>query len=304
MQTRFVFAWLLIGVSLATWACDACGCSAGGVGFGYIPFQQRHIVGIHYQNNTFETVHPALFNDETDQVSLDKFNTLSIWGRYYISDKWFVSGVLPFKKNSITKNNIITRVIGLSDAQVQAYYNVVNQGNNMSDKQLNWFIGGQVYLATGKQDNKTQTTLPNLQLGTGAWGVGGLSTFSMRLYNLGFSSELTSRFNTVNSNNYRYGNEVLSNNLFFYRIKRKSVTIIPQLGLFSFNRSRDFLDAQQKTVNILSGVSQLNGVVGTSFYMANVGIRLYYHLPLSYVISNGYTKPNRTINIQLLHLLK
>ena len=214
------------------------------------------------------------------------------------------SGILPFKKNSIKNDNDSKRVSGLGDVQLQVFYNIVSNGNFMSDKQLNWFVGGQLYIPTGSQDPNTQNELPNLQLGTGALGFGGLSTFSMRMFNFGFSSEITSRLNLANVNKYRYGNEILTNNLFFYRIKRKSATIIPQLGLFTFNRDKDFLNVEQNTVNKLSGVRQLNGVVGVSVYVSNFGIRMYYHLPLSYLISDGQTTPNRTINIQLLHLLK
>ena len=177
MQTRYVFAWLLLCSSLATWACDACGCSAGGVGFGYIPFQQRHMIGLHYQNNHFETTHPALFSNETDEVSLDKFNTLSLWGRYYLNEKWFLSGVVPVKRNSLKLDNETTTLMGIGDVQLQGYYALLSRGETMSDKQLNWFIGGQLYLPTGNLDASTRQSLPNLQLGSGAFGTGLLTTF-------------------------------------------------------------------------------------------------------------------------------
>lgn len=304
MQTRYVFAWLLMFSSLATWACDACGCSAGGVGFGYIPFQQRHMIGLHFQNNQFETTHPALFSTETDQVSFDKFNTLSIWGRYYLNEKWFISGVVPVKRNSIKIGNKTTRLVGIGDVQIQAYYSLLSRGETMTDKQLNWFVGSQLYVPSGSQDASTRQSLPNLQLGSGAFGTGILSTISYRWYNLGISSEVTSRFNASNKYHYKFGNEISSNNLLFYRIKRARTTIIPQLGLYTLNRAKDHIDWNQKSINVLSGVAQLNTVVGTSIYLSNVGLRMYYHLPIKHAISNNQTKPTQSFNIQLLYLLK
>ncbi len=304
MQTQYVFVWLLLCSSLATWACDACGCSAGGVGFGYIPFQQRHMIGLHYQNNQFETTHPALFSTETDQVSFDKFNTLSLWGRYYLNEDWFLSAVVPFKSNSFNLGNETTQLTGLGDIQLQGYYSLLSRGDAMSDKQLNWFLGGQLFLPTGRQDDATRQSLPNLQLGSGAFGSGLLSTISYRKYNLGISSEMTSRFNTSNKYNYSFGRELSTNSLLFYRVKRERVTLIPQLGVYTLNRAKDYIDRSQKSINILSGVSQLNAVVGVSVYVANIGLRTYYHLPVSHSISNDQTKPTQSFNIQLLYLLK
>ncbi|MFT5511877.1 MAG: hypothetical protein ACI8SE_000271 [Bacteroidia bacterium] len=304
MRTRFVCVALLLMYSTVSQACDACGCSAGGVGFGYIPFQQRHMIGLHFQNNRFETLHPALFTDETDETSVDNFNALTLWGRYYISKRWFLSGMLPIKQHSLKMSNETIELKGFGDAQLQVYYALVSKGGTMSDKQTNWFIGSHISIPTGKIDSDNQSSLPNLQLGTGAWGAGLNSTFSWRRLNFGFSSEINTRLNAANNIDYRFGQEVSSNNLFFYRIKREKLTLIPQVGLYQMHRAKDQISASRKEANTLSGVQLFNAVIGSSVYFSDFGIRAYYHFPIHHSISNGYTKPTQFFNIQFLHLLK
>ncbi len=284
-------------------ACDACGCSTGGVGFGYVPFQKKHLIGLTYQYNQFTTEHPPLFANEDRTTSIDDFNTAVLWGRYYFTEKFMVSGYVPFKNNSVVENSSKTIVRGIGDIRIQPLYGIVNKGNTMSDKQLNLFVGGSLVVPSGRIDNDTRFTLPNLQPGTGTFSGGISYLFSVRRFNLGFSSEVGTMTYGTNSNDYRFGNEISSTNIFFYRFKNERSTLIPQIGIYQLHRQKDYLYHSLNTKNPFSGVELIAAQIGSSLYLNSVGLRAYYQIPISSNLSDGLTTPNRLFTFQFLYLL-
>ncbi|MBO6515235.1 MAG: hypothetical protein JJ975_01620 [Bacteroidia bacterium] len=300
---NFILSVVFVCIAGNTLACDACGCSAGGMGFGYIPLQKNHFVGLSYQYNSFETTHPALFENENDELSLDKFRTVIAWGRFYINDRLLVSGFVPFKVNSVVSPTSDYRVNGLGDVRLQAMYTLIQRGNSMSVKQFRWLSGGSLNLPTGKQDENTSTVLPNLQPGTGGYGFEINNQITWRRYNIGVTTEVNLLANTANTNDYRFGNEVASNTVVFYRIKRERISVIPQLGIAQLHRAKDLTYASTETVNALSGIQLISAIAGLSVYTQRFGVRMYAQQPMHHSLSDGYTKPIHLANLQLLYLL-
>lgn len=294
---------MLVLFASITQACDACGCATGGMGFGYVPFQNSHFVGLNYQYNQFTTLHPALFSEDDDTESVDKFNTATIWGRFFVSDRVVVAGYIPLKYNTVLGDGHDNGLNGLGDIRVQGLYALIKKGNAMSDKQANWFLGGSLVLPTGKVDAETESSLPNLQLGTGALGAEINSNLSIRRYALGFSYEVTAKTNGANANDYRVGNELNSTLVAFYRIKKERLSLIPQVGLSQLHRAQDYKNASTQLQNEFSGVQLISATAGLGIYTSKLGARLNYQLPLASNISNGYTKPSNLLNFQFLYLV-
>jgi hypothetical protein len=151
---------LLVVSSVYALACDACGCAIGGMGFGYVPFQKNHFVGLSYQQHHFETAHPAVFSSETEEISNDQFQTLQIWGRFFVKDRYLITGFIPVKRNTVSSASEKEQIQGLGDVRVQAQYLVKSIGNAMDDNQLAWYAGMGAFLPMGKVDDNTRVHLP------------------------------------------------------------------------------------------------------------------------------------------------
>lgn len=284
-------------------ACDVCGCTSGGMGFGYIPLQNTHLIGLSYEHSHFNTVHPALFANEEDQTGEDRFNTANLWLRYHIKPRWIGMVIVPVKVNSSLIGEDFTRLAGLGDIQLKALYSLVKKGDMQSVNQANWYVGGTLTLPSGRIDQSTLTSLPNLQPGRGVPGGEFNTILSARRYNLGFNLESAFGFQKANSNGYRYGSEIRSYILAFARIKRKKMAYLPQLGISHVHRNKDVEDVSMGTTNHFSGITLYNAVAGFATYGDRFGGRGFFSYPLSHHISSGYVTPKPQINLQFLHVI-
>lgn len=300
MRSIILIAWVAILFVPKASACDACGCSSGGIGFGLIPFQKTHMMGMQYQYDKYTTFHKALFSTETDEESVDKFQTATVWARFFVKKRWAITGYVPFKYNSVQTDKL-TAVGGISDIKLQALYAVLQKGDNMSLKQTTWYIGSSVGFPTGKIDAETEKTLPLIQPGTSSWITEVNTQFSIRNKNLGLNLEASaSHFSPVGTN-YKFGSQWIGKQVVFYRIKRPKTTWIPEIGVSEFIKANDYLN--KNTINSLSGSRLFTAVIGTSFYKDMWGLRGFYQLPFYDKISSGISQPNQLFTIQFLHLL-
>ena len=281
-------------------ACDACGCSSGGIGFGLIPFQKRHMIGVNYQYDKYTTFHKALFTSETDQESIDQFQTATLWTRFFVKNRWAITGYIPYKYNSIKTDERVV-VHGMGDVKLQVLYAVLQQGDAMALKQTSWYIGSSIGLPTGKIDAETKQNLPLIQPGISSFIGEVNSQFSHRNKNLGINIELNGTSNKPIATTYKFGSQLSGKQVAFYRIKRPKTTWIPEVGIAQFFKAKDYL--KPNSINNLSGSQLLTAVIGTSFYKELWGLRGFYQFPIYNKISSGISQPNNLFNIQLIHLI-
>lgn len=298
---KTILSVFAIYMSIAAFACDVCGCVGMDLGFGYIPLQKRHIIGINYSYNHFETNHPAERGMESN-LSQDHFHSAELWFRYYLKNKWFLSASIAYKNNKIQSEQFNYSIDGLGDAKAQLYYSVWQKGSSSSITQTNLLLGAGIKVPTGQSQMFDQNTfVQNIQLGSGSWDPIMGSNFSWRRNKIGLNHELNYALNTANAQNFKYGNALMSRLLFFYLHKSQKYSLIPQTGINYMYQNKDYIDAQRQIERLYSGKSQLNTQLGLDVYTRNLGLRLSSEMPILYSISDGYVHPKPGIKVQLLY---
>ena len=288
-------------------ACDVCGGSGMNMGFGYIPLQKRHIVGVNYSISSFRTDHPSM-PGIAEQYSKDHFQTVDLWMRYFLTNRWMITASIPFKSNSINMNPGATYSSkysrGLGDASVQAYYGLWRRGTSNSKTQLFWLVGAGIKMPTGSTNNKLEgQQVQNMMLGTGTWDGQLASNFSWRKNKIGLNHEINYSLNSANENLFRFGNRLSSKLIVFTQKRAGKFAMIPQLGLSYQDFNKDIANTSLNIERRYSGKEQLGAVAGLDFYGKSTGLRINTELPLAHTISEGYVTPKYSARIQFLYFI-
>ena len=101
-QTTMVFALIMLSINYGK-SCDACGCSVSSGGLGLLPQMQYNFVGMRWQRTVFRSHEGYDKGNET----IDQFDQLELWGRYYLGNRFQLAAVVPYKMNTRTGVNTL-----------------------------------------------------------------------------------------------------------------------------------------------------------------------------------------------------
>lgn len=296
-QLYIVFAALTITYS--AWACDMCGCSAGGSYFGILPMYQKHFVGLRWQNRAFETHHSIT----SPLISKEQFQTIDLWGRFYPTRRWQIFAFLPYNQFQKTEDGVTEQFKGFGDASVIAQYALVNTGDSVFHKfRHTLMLGGGVKIPTGKSNlksNNGELANPNLQLGTGSWDFIASMNYTLRYQKHGIFTDVTSRLNTTNTEGYRFGNRFSSTVKYFYWFDLAEGVIMPSVGVYGDYSQKDKEDGKRQNVN--SGFAGF-GSLGLDFYYKKLAISTLYQVPISQNLGEGLVKAENRLSVNLSFL--
>lgn len=294
---RASFAGMLLLLLQWASACDVCGCGTGFQGIGFIPGSQFHFVGIGYQNDRYQSIHPVLFEDEEEGGSLDRYQSLTIMGRYVIDSKWQVFGYLPLQHKTI-KSDQEYQLTGLGDAQ--AYVNYKLAGND----DLTLYGAAGFRLPTGRSGVMTQGVLiPNLQLGNGSFDGLTMVNFTYRGERFGLNAELNGSVRLFSTNDYLFGNRADATALGFAYFQRPKVSLLPQAGVKVITAMPDRERGLQGTVDFTGG-HYLYVPLAFDVYFERWGIRSRVDVPIAGSLSDGYVTPEPGFKVQVLYKIE
>ncbi|MFY0642878.1 MAG: hypothetical protein JXR19_00270 [Bacteroidia bacterium] len=301
----FTIAFALLAVPIL--ACDVCGGSGMNMGFGYIPLQKRHIIGINYSISSFRTDHPPMPGMDA-QYSKDHFQTVDLWMRYFLKDRWMITASVPYKANSINMSPGASysskSINGLGDASIQTYYGLWRRGTSNSKTQLFWLVGAGLKMPTGATNNNLDgQQIQNMMLGSGSWDAQLASNFSLRSKQFGLNHELYYSLNGANSNEFKFGNRFNSKIIGFTQKRFMKQTLIPQVGLSYQHFNKDIAYTSLNIEKQYSGKEQWSGILGLDLYIKSFGFRFNTEIPFAYEISEGYVTPKLSSRIQLLYFI-
>lgn len=221
---RILVLALALVVSTPSFACDVCGCSIAGGGFGLLSGATQHFVGIGYSHLRYQ--------NEVAPVE-DHFNRFQLTGQVQIKRRWRVQAVVPVVLNQrYDERSSTLRANGLGDVQLLGSYAFVDQ---MLDKGGRLLITGGfgVNLPTGAFDRQIfRRPLPeDFNPGRGAFGLIGELRAQATKGNYGLLSLVRHERNDYNEANYRFGDRWLVLAKAYRRIKTKQVGLVPSIGL-------------------------------------------------------------------------
>jgi hypothetical protein len=288
---RIIFFFVLLLSGFLIDACPICGCGGGNLYMGLMPDFQKQFFGIRYHYANF---HTQLVSDPT-QFSTNYYNTIEFWGGTRISRKVQLLAFLPYYQNKQIDDDGTSRPSGLGDISILGQYQVfhfltANKSRKLIDQQL--WVGGGLKLPTGSFNVNTADTTTtvadiNAQLGTGSVDFLLNALYSLRFGNLGFNVSANYKINTVNHDNYKYGNKFTANFIAYYRIPIKKSAISPNLGVGYENVTGNELQGKQVE---FTGSHEITALAGLEYSVGKIGFGINAQLPLEQEFAEGQTK--------------
>ena len=298
-----VASFLLISNSLQ--ACDLCGCGAGSYYLGVMPQFQKNFVGVRYRQASFDSHLGGNSNYSSLFATQERFYTAEIWARYYPHPRLQFLAFLPYQWNFQDERDDTKSLSGIADASLIAQYEIWNTTTDTTSQTFehNFFVGGGIKLPTGQssfdEEDILQVANPNFQLGTGSTDFLLTTQYTIRHKQAGFTADASYKINTVNSQDYRFGNRFSSNMTLFYIKQIGKFGFMPTLGTYYENNRKDKL--KENTV-FDTGGSLLNAVLGTQIYTGRFMVGINYQTPLSQNLANNQIKAKDRFMIQTAFL--
>ncbi len=301
MKKLLIFSFLL--AALPGLACDICGCSNGGAYFGIMPQVGRPFAGVRYRLSSYE----SHLNSQYLRTK-ETFRATEVWARFYPVRRVQILAFAPyyFNQQQEVNSGTVRNLHGLGDITALANYNVFNTfWDSVRVHRVNHslLLGAGAKLPTGRfrydQTDLSEVNNPNFQLGTGSVDALVSALYSMRVGSWGWNTDLTYKLNTTNAQQYRFGNRLTANSLFFYTKELAAITLMPNAGVYAEVAAQDHRNGVR------------NNQTGGYVTMANLGLELYtkrfsigatYQHPLAQQLAGGELKARSraTVHITLM----
>lgn len=287
---KILLAVLLL-ISEISFACEICGCANNNFQIGLLPNFRKYFFGLRYSSARYNS---HLANDPT-QFSRDHYKSIELWGGYQFKDVQ-VMAFLPYLRSTKISDDGNVESSGLGDAVLMANYKTwskmsMNESMTRTLKNELW-LGGGVKLPTGV--SHIDVTQPdfnigdfNSQPGTGSIDYLLNATHNFLWNNSGIVTNSTYRLNTVNSQNYHFGNRIYLSSSFFQTFTIQKVKIRPMVGLSYLQNSTNTYSGSKIYGSEGYSISSLAGV---NLIFGKMGVTANTYLPISQEMYNGQTK--------------
>ncbi len=298
MKLKYILTIILLSATQVSFACDACGCANSGSYFGLMPQSNKSIIGVRYQNLNF-VAHPESHVLRTEET----FHVSELYVRFFPIKRVQVMAFMPYRFSKQVTTSETKKQKGLGDATLLVNYNIINSFmDSESDAKFSHTLlfGGGVKLPSGKfkydENNVADVANPNFQLGTGTTDFILNAFYTINKEQWGLATNVSRKFNTTNSDNYRFGDQLYGTIDLYRSFTIKTLTITPNVGLYAENSDL----GKRNNIEILeTGGKLLNGTVGLSFFTNRWTLGLSAQKPISQKLSAGFVEAKSRGMIQL-----
>lgn len=279
-------------------ACDICGCANSGSYFGLMPQSNKSVIGVRYNFLNF-TTHPGSQVLRTEE----KFNVTELYARFFPIKRVQVMAFLPYRMDQQITTSGTKRQHGFGDMTILANYNILNtlmDRENSSKLTHTLMLGGGIKLPTGRfkydENDILQVANANFQPGTGSTDliVNAFYTVNLDQWGLGFN--VSRKFNTTNSQQYHFGNQLYGTLDVYRSFKVGKITLTPTVGLYAEQSARG---TQNNMVLEETGGRQLNGTVGLNFFSNRWTLGINGQKPITQKSNSGHVVAKERILVQV-----
>lgn len=246
-------------------ACDICGCANSGSYFGLMPQSNKSLVGVRYSRMHFHT-HP----ENSVLKTAETFRITELYTRFFPINRVQVMAFLPYRFDQQETSALTKRQSGFGDATVLANYNLFNtlmDGSKSSLFTQTLQLGGGVKLPTGKfkydENDYLQVANPNFQAGSGSLDFIINAFYTVNHNDWGLAVNLSRKFNTTNSAQYKFGNQLYGTMDLYKSFKIKSISITPNIGVYGEYAQHG---KQDNVLQTITGGKIVNGTVGINIF--------------------------------------
>jgi hypothetical protein len=219
-----LLALMVLGFIQTIHACEVCGC-ASQANPGILNGYRNNHVGLSYSSVHFQR------GDHPGNSLVDEFINFGLTGSYQVKPWLRVSGFLPYRINTRTKNGLSDSRNGLGDLTITPIF-------KLSEKQFNnwtYFVetGLGLVFPTGKFDPKIHdANLPeNFNPGFGSWGISPLVNLNLQYKKTGIQSNLNVLLYSPTKDGYQFGNQAFFQTFLYHQFSFKNISLSPYLGV-------------------------------------------------------------------------
>lgn len=290
---------ILLCFSFSTYACEICGCSINGYSFGILPQSLKNHIGIRYTYRDFQSQH--LISEREfilGSTSTEYYNSAELWGRFYVSKKFQLMVFVPFNHFATNEEGAKTKAAGMGDITIVGNYTVLNTAaTGTTNFKQSLLVGGGIKLPTGKFDvsKSSQELNPSINAGTGSVDFLTDVIYNCRYKKVGLNLDANYRINTVNRDDFRYGNRFTTAAKFFYwKDIGKKTTLLPNAG-FSFENAAK--DKHGDEVQNISGGNITYFSAGLEIYAGRIVLGGTFNHPLSQNMFKGLVQTGNNFSV-------
>lgn len=291
--------------------CDLCGCSSNSGSFGQGTLNNASFIGTRYIYQKFVSKDGIFDNSPT---STENFNTYQLWSRIPVSEKIYVSAILPYQdlKRRFTDRN--ENINGLGDATIMAWFRIpfykkANSAENAAYTQVSKQPSGHSIeiglgskLPTGNFEQVLSDRVnPGFQLGTGSLDGIFSVAYNYAADKFGVNTNVTYYVKGENKNDYRFGNQFSFASNFFYAIPKEKYSIMPFVGLSGniYNKIEQFGETLANTDG-----SVYNGTLGSELLLEKFIFGANYTLPIQHNLFGGDVTPKQSFTFYINYRLQ
>lgn len=297
MKIRSFLLTLLLAPVISQ-ACDICGCANSGSYFGLMPQSNKSVIGIRYNYLNF-TTHPASQVLRTEE----KFNVTELYARFFPIKRVQIMAFLPYRMDQQITTSGTKKQNGFGDMTILANYNILNtlmDRENPSKFRHTLMVGGGIKLPTGRfkydENDVLQVANANFQPGTGSTDfiLNAFYTVNLDQWGLGFN--VSRKFNTTNSQEYHFGNQLYGTMDLYRSFKVGNITLTPTVGLYAEQSARG---TKNDVVLDETGGKQLNGTVGVNLFSNRWTLGINGQKPITQKSNSGHVIAKERVLVQV-----
>ena len=295
-MNKIIFLFIFIFFTIfKIQACDICSCGSGNNFIGILPDFNKQILGIRYRYNTFLT-HIGVGDVKTYLTTTENYSTTEIWGGIYIAKK--IKLIISIPYNYIYKFNETANFSknGLGDCNTIVYLNLFRSRKKIMNSMT---IGSGIKFPTGIYNFSNETTNSNnlFQLGSGSIDFLLNAIYDISYKNVGLNINTNYKINTINKDQYIYGNKCTISSQLYYKMNIKNNLICtPNIG-FLFENAGSDVD-KNRIVEISGGNISLL-IWGLEANYKNIVLGVNFQNPIYQNIASGIIRSN---NRSALHV--
>ncbi|GAB3170225.1 transporter family protein [Telluribacter humicola] len=284
-----------------TYSCDVCGCANGGSYFGMMPESHRAMAGVRYQYLHFNT-HPTSQVLRTEET----FRITELYGRFFPVQRVQVLAFLPYRFDEQVTTSEVKQQQGFGDATVLASYNVLNSFMDSDESRRfnhTLLVGGGIKLPTGRfrydTENPLEVANANFQPGTGSTDFITNAFYTLTKDQWGLALNLSRKFNTTNSQGYRFGNQWYGTAELYRTFLLSNLSLVPHLGVYAEHSAHG---SQGHKLLTETGGNLVNGTAGATLFARHWMLGITAQRPLAQNLSGGHVVARSRALVQVAWL--
>lgn len=305
MKTLLTFCALFFAGS-QSFACDACGCGAGGNYMGILPQFNSNFIGLRLNSRSFETLGaPSLLQTESDTRKQERFETMDLWVRFQPGKRWQVYGYLPYQRAEAVHQGEKHSRSGLGDASAMLNYTVLGNADSLlSQLKYTWQLSAALKAptapASGHSTAEDSVLGPAFNPGTRSWDYTLGSILTLRKYVWGISTDVFYRVNGQGAKNYTFGNRFNASIRGFYWKNWGRYTLLPNAGILFEHNGKE---VQNGVFVTYSGGSAYFAMLGIENYFKNWSFGCTYQHPIRQELAQGRVKAGPRAQLTLAFII-